>query len=35
MAITVNGKKVAGTGPAGLSPYQVAVAGGYTGNIKF
>lgn len=31
MAITVNGKKVAGTGPAGLSPYQVAVAGGYTG----
>lgn len=31
MAITVNGKKVAGVGPAGLSPYQVAVQGGYTG----
>lgn len=31
MAITVNGVKVAGAGPAGLSPYQVAVAGGYTG----
>ena len=31
MSITVNGKKVAGSGPAGLSPYQVAVAGGYTG----
>lgn len=31
MAITVNGKKVAGVGPAGLSPYQVAKAGGYTG----
>lgn len=31
MAITVNGKKVAGVGPAGLSPYQVAQAGGYTG----
>lgn len=29
--ITVNGKKVAGVGPAGLSPYQVAVAGGYKG----
>lgn len=29
--ITVNGKKVAGAGPAGLSPYQVAKAGGYTG----
>lgn len=31
MSVLVNGKKVAGTGPAGLSPYQVAVAGGYTG----
>ena len=31
MAITVNGKKVAGVGPAGLSPYQVAKAGGYAG----
>lgn len=29
--ITVNGKKVAGVGPAGLSPYQVAKASGYTG----
>lgn len=35
MAITVNGKKVAGTGPAGLSPYQVALAVFYTGNIRF
>lgn len=33
MAITVNGKKVAGTGPAELSPYQIAVAGGYTENF--
>lgn len=31
MSIKINGKKVAGTGPAGLSPYQVAVAGGYSG----
>ena len=31
MSILVNGKKVAGTGPAGLSPYQVAKAGGYAG----
>lgn len=31
MSVLVNGKKVAGTGPAGLSPYQIAVAGGYTG----
>lgn len=31
LSVLVNGKKVAGTGPAGLSPYQVAVAGGYTG----
>ena len=29
--IKVNGKKVAGVGPPGLSPYQVAKAGGYTG----
>ena len=29
--ITVNGKNVAGVGPAGLSPYQVAVSGGYSG----
>lgn len=31
VSIKINGKKVAGTGPAGLSPYQVAVAGGYSG----
>lgn len=31
MAIMVNGKKVAGVGPSGLSPYQVAVDGGYIG----
>lgn len=31
MSIIVNGKKVAGVGTAGLSPYQVAKAGGYTG----
>lgn len=31
MAIYVNGKKVAGIGAPGQSPYQAAVAGGYTG----
>lgn len=29
--ISVNGKKVAGVGMPGLSPYQVAKAGGYIG----
>jgi hypothetical protein len=31
MAIYVNGKKVAGRGLSGLSPYQIAVNEGYTG----
>lgn len=31
MAIYVNGKKVAGLGAPGKSPYQIAVEGGYTG----
>lgn len=31
MSIIINGHKVAGVGPAGLSPYQVATAGGYIG----
>lgn len=31
MSVNVNGKKVAGVGIPGLSPYQVAKAGGYTG----
>ena len=32
MAITVNGKKVAGVGPPGKSAYQAAVDGGYSGS---
>lgn len=31
MAITINGKNPIPPGPPGLSPYQVAAAGGYTG----
>lgn len=31
MAITINGKNPIPPGPPGLSPYQVASAGGYTG----
>ena len=31
MAIYINGKKVAGRGLSGLSPYQIAVNEGYTG----
>lgn len=31
MAITINGKKVAGVGAPGKSAYQAAVDGGYTG----
>lgn len=31
MAITINGKSPIPPGPPGLSPYQVAAAGGYTG----
>lgn len=32
MAVYINGIKVAGKGISGQSPYQVAVAGGYTGS---
>lgn len=32
MAVYINGIKVAGKGISGKSPYQVAVAGGYTGS---
>lgn len=31
MAVYVNGKKVAGRGISGKSPYQIAVLEGYTG----
>lgn len=31
MSVNINGKKVAGVGIPGLSPYQVAKAGGFTG----
>lgn len=31
MALLINGKNPIPPGPPGLSPYQVAVAGGYTG----
>lgn len=31
MSVKINGKKVSGIGMPGLSPYQVAKAGGFTG----
>lgn len=34
MAVYINGVKVAGRGISGKSPYQIAVAGGYTGSEK-